>query len=73
MILITGASGNNGSELIKLLSERDMSVRAMSRKPPALTNLESSSCRRISTTWPASAARSKVSIKVVAEERDRSQ
>lgn len=38
MILITGASGNNGSELIKLLSERGISVRAMSRKPSVLTN-----------------------------------
>lgn len=34
-ILITGASGNNGKELIKLLVERGVPVRAMSRTPPA--------------------------------------
>ena len=32
MILITGASGNNGTEIIKLLSEQGVRVRAMTRK-----------------------------------------
>jgi uncharacterized protein YbjT (DUF2867 family) len=35
VILITGASGTNGTELIKLLVEKGIPVRAMSRKPPA--------------------------------------
>lgn len=33
MILVTGASGTNGSELITLLSERGVSVRGMVRRP----------------------------------------
>ena len=36
MILVTGASGSNGSELLKLLSEKGARVRAMSRKGPAV-------------------------------------
>ena len=32
MILITGASGNNGTEIIKLLSEQGVRVRGMTRK-----------------------------------------
>lgn len=45
MILVTGASGTNGSELIKLLSERGVSVRGMVRRPrthndTALSNVE---------------------------------
>lgn len=38
MILVTGASGNNGTELIKLLVERGVPVRAMSRKQPSRGN-----------------------------------
>lgn len=33
MILVTGASGTNGIELIKLLSQRGVSVRGMVRRP----------------------------------------
>ena len=45
MILVTGASGTNGSELIKLLSQRDVRARGMARRPrtqsdTALTNVE---------------------------------
>ena len=36
MILVTGASGSNGSELIKQLSATGASVRAMVRKLPDL-------------------------------------
>ena len=32
MILITGASGNNGTEIIKVLSEQGVRVRALTRK-----------------------------------------
>src|SRR4029077_5976222 len=38
MILVTGASGSNGSELIKKLSATDASVRAMVRKRRDLEN-----------------------------------
>jgi uncharacterized protein YbjT (DUF2867 family) len=34
MILITGATGNNGIEVIRLLSERGAALRGMSRNPP---------------------------------------
>ena len=33
MILVTGATGSNGSELIKLLASRNVPVRAMVRAP----------------------------------------
>jgi len=32
MILITGASGNNGTEIVRLLSQQGVRVRAMTRK-----------------------------------------
>lgn len=35
MILITGATGSNGTEIIKLLSSRSVRLRAMVRKPEA--------------------------------------
>ncbi len=34
MILVTGATGTNGSELIRKLSPRGVRIRAMARKPP---------------------------------------
>ncbi len=34
MIVVVGATGTIGSELIRLLAERDVAVRAMSRRPP---------------------------------------
>lgn len=37
MILVTGASGNNGCELIKLLSNAKVTVRGMIRRPRGLT------------------------------------
>jgi uncharacterized protein YbjT (DUF2867 family) len=33
MILVTGASGSNGSEIVRRLSERGVAVRAMVRTP----------------------------------------
>ena len=33
MILVTGASGTNGMELLRLFSQRGVSVRGMVRKP----------------------------------------
>jgi uncharacterized protein YbjT (DUF2867 family) len=32
MILITGASGNNGSEIIRILSQQGVRIRAMTRR-----------------------------------------
>jgi uncharacterized protein YbjT (DUF2867 family) len=39
MILVTGATGSNGAELLKLLSSRGVPVRAMSRAPKKITRL----------------------------------
>jgi nucleoside-diphosphate-sugar epimerase len=64
MILVTGATGNNGTELIKLLSGGGVTVRGRSvsgmvaRTPPCPA---SSSRQRISTTRRPSAARSMAS------------
>lgn len=38
MILVTGATGSNGSELIRQLSPRGVPIRAMARKPPGDPN-----------------------------------
>ena len=37
MILVTGATGNVGGELVKALAARDMSVRALARNPMGAT------------------------------------
>jgi uncharacterized protein YbjT (DUF2867 family) len=36
MILVTGASGSNGREILRLLSHKGADVRAMIHKPRAL-------------------------------------
>lgn len=49
MILVTGASGTNGGELIRLLSERCVSVRGMVRRTTMFEPSQSCRSKRASS------------------------